>query len=164
MSESALYSISSEYLKVLNAIDEDNNDETIKSVLSDIKEDLDMKIIAVSSYIKNCESRINEIKKAEANMYKRRHSLTKKTNRLKDYLCHWMTECGVASVESPQLDVKIKVNPPKVVVDDEEKVPLDYFEFKTETIMNLNKMKNDMKFGLYIEGAHLEQTQRVEIK
>ena len=56
-------------------------------------------------------------------------------------------------------------NPPKVVIDDETKVPAKYLTYiPATTTVNKNALKEDLKNGVNVDYAHLEQGRRLELK
>jgi len=86
---------------------------------------------------------------------------------LEEYLLVNMQRAGIQKIESTQAPffrISLRKNPPKVVIDSEDELP---WEFKREkTIIEADKalIKDALKQGLTVAGAHLEQTERVEIK
>jgi DNA repair ATPase RecN len=82
---------------------------------------------------------------------------------LKQYLQGCMEEAEIYALELGTKTAKIQKNPPKLIIDDPNKVPADY---KTvEMVTNIDKvaLKRDLK-QRHIDGVHIEQGTSLRIR
>jgi len=156
-----LYEISQQFNELLSR--EDIDEETLADTFEGLEFQLKEKAKNIGGFILNLEVQAKAIKEAEQNMNKRRKVLENKAASLKKYLHNNMVIANKDEFKYPEYDIKIKKNPPKVVVDNEDVIPE---KFK-KVITTINIDKNALKDKLKVEdvlGAHLEQTTRLHIK
>lgn len=159
-----LYEISNDYIDMINQADAD---ESIRDALDDtleaIGDEFDEKAINVAKYILNVESESEAIKKAESTMKNRRLVLDKKVIWLKRYVREHMEKLQKSNVWCPEFELKIKKNPPSLVIRDEELVPPQFKKVIKTVFIDKKAIKEAMK-SCDVKGCSLEQSNRLEIK
>jgi aromatic ring-opening dioxygenase LigB subunit len=60
--------------------------------------------------------------------------------------------------------LSIRKNPPRVVIDYEDMIPDEFLRTRTVTEVARDEIKRAIQAGQDVPGAHLEQTERLEIK
>ena len=164
----ALYVIADEYLQdVAKLQDLDLDEQTLADTLEGLTGELEVKATNVAMFVRNLESLAEQIKQAEQAMAARRKALENRADRIRQYLLDNMQRTGISKIESPYFKIAIAKNPPSVVVDDEDTLKFAHPEFvKTVTTESLDKtaIKEAIKAGQIVEGAHLVQADRVSIK
>ena len=75
-----------------------------------------------------------------------------------------MENSGITEISSPELLLKIKTNPPSVIIDDEALIGGQFIKEKTVTSIDKAAIKKELKSGNTVLGAHIEQKTRLEIK
>ena len=164
----ALYQIADIYLQDLEKLNDlDLDEQTVADTLESIQGDMQEKCTNVAAFIRNTESLADQIKQAEAAMAARRKALETRAESIRKYLLDNMQRTGISKIESPYFKIAIAKNPPSVVVDDEDTLKFAHPEFvKTVTTESLDKsaIKEAIKAGQIVEGAHLVQAERVTIK
>ena len=93
---------------------------------------------------------------------KRRQTLRNNVDRMKQSLKQAMETVGKEKIKTDFYSYTIQKNPPKLVLDDEEIVPEDYFVTKRE--LDKASLKDALKVGQEVRGAHLEQTESLRIR
>ena len=73
-----------------------------------------------------------------------------------------METVGKEKMKTDYYSYTIQKNPPKLVLDDERIVPDDYFVTKRE--LDKTSLKDALKTGQEVRGAHLEQTESLRIR
>lgn len=167
MSLPALYEISAEYRENLAKINElDLDEQTIADTLESIGGDMTLKATNVGFVIRNMESLATQIKEAEAAMASRRKALEARAEHVREYLLRNMQACEISKIESPYFVISVRKNPPKVVIDDPEAVPVEYWRQPPIPAPELDKKKlaEEMKAGVVVEGAHMEQGESLSIR
>lgn len=83
-------------------------------------------------------------------------------NELMFVLHKEMKEKCIDNIETDDLIIKIKTNPPRLVIEDEDKLDKEYFFPK----LTLDKflIRKNIKEGMCVPGCELVQDERVEIK
>lgn len=171
----SLYEIANEFKsleqKLLQAFkstkgDADYNAQTIADTLESEAGALEAKSINVAMVIRNLEASAEQIKQAEKQMAERRKALENKAESIKQYLFDNMKRCGISKIESPYFNLTIKKNPPKLIVDDASLIPKEYFIQPPlpEPYLDNETVKAKLLEGVEIEGAHIEQGERLDIK
>jgi len=165
--ELTLYQIAAEYREASDKLSElDLDEKTINDTLESISGDLTHKSQNVAFIIKNIASVAQGIKDAASEMIKRSDMLSRRAEKLQEYLLSNMVFAGVKKIECPYFKIAVRSNPPKVVVDDEGKVPKEYFADPPPPPPRLDKtlVKKAIQDGHSVPGCHLEQGVRLEIK
>lgn len=171
---SKLYEITQEYSDVLEAIeqvfeanpklDEAAKQTIIAENLSGVQHDFQSKAFALAGYILNLKLEQSNVKELADKFTKRSRSLDKTITHLNDYLLTQMQQVNVPKLSNAWMTIQIKNNPSSVIVEDET---LLSDEFKT-TEMNIKIDKlaigEQIKAGVFVPYAHLENSQRLEIK
>lgn len=163
----ALFEIAAEYRENLTNINElDLDEQTIADTLESIGGDMTLKATNVGFVIRNMESLAAQIKEAEAAMAARRKALEARAEHVREYLLRNMQACEISKIESPYFTISVRKNPPKVVIDDPEAVPVEFWRQPPIPAPELDKKKlaEELKAGVMVEGAHLERGVSLSIK
>ena len=168
MSLPALYTVADRYLQDLEKLsDLDLPEEVVRDTIEGLQGDMQEKCTNVAAFIRNTESLADQIKQAEQAMAARRKALESRADRIRQYLLENMQRTGITKIDSPWFKIALAKNPPSVVVDDEDTLKFAYPEFvKVVTTESLDKaaIKEAIKAGQIVEGAHLVQSERLSIK
>lgn len=163
----SLYVIANEYQAMVERLMNSELDEqTIADTIEGASGELELKATNVAMFIRNLESSAEQIKLAEKAMAERRKQLESKADSVKQYLFDNMKRTGVTKIESPYFALTIKKNPPSVVIDDVALIPSEYKIFTPPPPPSPDKqaIKAALQEGKTVEGAHIEQNERLEIK
>ena len=160
-----LFVIAQEYQELLWLMAEGEIEEDeFQKFLEEVSGDFARKSANVASVFLNLESQAEEIKIAEQRMQKRRKSLEKNAQRLRDYLLVHMQALELKEIKAPEFLIRIRRNPPRVGIASEAMIPVD---FKTEIVttkIDKTAIREALKVGKPVPGASLEQTQRLEVR
>ena len=169
-----LYEITQEYSDVLEAIAQvfeanPDLDETAKQTiltenLSSVQHDFQSKAFALAGYILNLKLEHANVKELADRFTKRSRGLDKTITQLNDYLLQQMQQVNVPKLSNRWLTIQIKNNPCKVIIEDETLLS-DAFK-TTEVTIKVNKsvISEQLKAGAIVLYAHLESSQRLDIK
>ena len=163
----ALYEIAAEYRENLAKLEElDLDAQTVADTLESIGGDMTLKATNVGFVIRNMESLAAQIKEAEAAMAARRKALEARAEHVREYLMRNMLACEISKIESPYFTLSVRTNPPKVVIDDPEAIPAEYWRQPAIPAPELDKKKlaEEMKAGVVVDGAHMERGSSLSIK
>lgn len=146
--------------------DSDLDDQTIADTLEGMQYPVEVKMRNVAFVIENMEAEADAIATAMGALADRNIRLRHRILRLENYLLTNMQSCGISKIESPLLTIALRNNPPKVVIDDEKALPWEYMKQPPQPPPAPEKtlIREALKAGKEVPGAHLEQTQRLNIK
>ena len=167
MNNLALYTIADQYLIDMQKLQEMEIDEqTFADTLEGLSGELEIKATNVAMFIRNLEASADAIKVAEKAMADRRKLIESKANRLKEYLLENVVRTGITKIESPHFVLSVRKNPPAVDVFNQDMIPDEYFDIPEPPAPSLNKnrLKEDLKAGVVIDGARLTAGQSLSIK
>lgn len=166
-----LIEISQEYIDIVNnimEIDEYLSVDEIDNILAPIKEKWDIKAQNIGNYLVKFEEEIESMKEQEKIIKERMREkisrLEKKYDSVKDYLKFNMIKSNIKSIKSPIIDIILRKNPPKTIIEDETIIPSDYIKQRIETHIDKIMIKNDINNGKIIPGAYLQESESLIIK
>lgn len=162
-----LYQLADEFKSIEASLEDMEIDpQTLKDTLESVAFPVEQKAINVGLMIRNLESLADSIKEAEATMKRRREAATKRADWLRAYLIEGMNLAGKPKIENAMLSLSIRKNNKAVVIDVEAAVPKSYWvQPKTpDPVISKSLIKEAIDAGVVVPGAHIEQTERVQIK
>lgn len=161
-----LYEVTETYLRALNSLeDSDLPEQVIQDTLEGLAGALEVKAKNVAAFCYNLEAEVDAIQAAIDKMIARRQATKKRIDWLRHYLKTNMDRCGITEIKSPEFVLKIVKNPPMVVIDNQESIPAQFMRIIPETREpDKNALKEALKTGEVIPGAHLETQTRLSIK
>lgn len=163
----SLYILAGEYLALANKLnDSDLDQQTIIDTLEGASGEIEVKAKNVAMFIRNLEASAEQIKLAEKQMSERRKAIENKAEHIKQYLFDNMKRCGLSKIECEYFALTIKKNPPKLVIDDAGAIPSELYIYPPapEPYPDNATIKTKLLAGEVIDGAHIEQGERLEIK
>lgn len=163
----ALYALSAEYRAAADRLhDLDLDDQTIADTLDGMAGAIELKARNVAFVIRNCEALATQIKEAEERMAARRKALENRAARIRSYLQANMQACGMSAIECPEFKLAIRNNPPAVVIDAESQIPAEFMTQPEPPAPRPDKkaIAAAIKSGREVSGAHLEKSERLEIR
>jgi len=167
MTDLTLYNIADQYLVDLQKLQEMEIDEqTFADTLEGLSGDLEVKATNVAMFVRNLEASAEAIKAAEKQMAERRKALEAKADRIRQYLLDNMNRTGITKIDCPYFVLSVRKNPPAVEVLNQDMIPDEYFDIPEPPAptLNKNRLKEDLKAGVVVEGAKLMAGQSLSIK
>lgn len=141
------------------------DDETLIDAMKNTQEDLSIKLEGYCKFIKNLESDISGLKEEEHRLASRRKTMENTVARAKKAMQWAMNEAGEKNLPCGSFVVSVQKNPESVWLesDDFHEIPTHYLKYKDPEI-DKAKIKEDLKAGVELRFAHLEQTESVRIR
>lgn len=166
---SSLYDLTQERLALQNKLETlDFDSQTIQDTLEAGSTELEAKITDYGYVIKNLDVFTDAMKAEEKRMADRRKVHEARVEHIKTWLLTNMEACGIMKIDCPAFSIAVKANPPKVVVDEIGTIPMAYMRALPivipEPVPNKKLITDAIKAGLTVNGCHLEQSNRIEIK
>jgi hypothetical protein len=171
---SKLYEITQEYSDVLEAIaqvfeanpelDEAAKQTIIADNLSSVQHDFQSKAFALAGYILNLKLEQANVKELADRFTKRSRGLDKTITQLNDYLLTQMQQVKIPKLSNSWLTIQIRNNPCRVIVEDETLLSDDFKTTEVTVKVNKSAISEQLKAGEFVPYAHLESSQRLDIK
>lgn len=156
-----LFELTSNYQRVLE-VAEQLDSETLKDTLDSINEAIDVKVENTAYVIKTLEANVAAIVLEEKRLAAMKSAQMNNTKNLKLYIQESMEKVGLDKVQGKLIKVAIQNNPQSVRVENEEALK----EYLVEQAPKLDKkaLLADLKNGVEVYGAELQQTRSIRIK
>jgi hypothetical protein len=162
--ETKLYEIADQYREALdNLTDLDLPPDVVNDTLEALSGELSLKAWNIAAALLHMEGEAELIRQAEERMSRRRRALEIRAAGLRQYLKIQMERINIREIRSPQFIIKVKQNPPKVILDDESAIPEAFKREESVIHVDKNGIRQALLSGRPVQGAHLEQETRLDI-
>lgn len=162
MSNTTLRELTAEFEAVLALALEEDDGEELAGKLAEIDMAIEDKADNYAVIIADLTAQEAKLKAEIDRLTKRRQTLRNNAERMKKSLQIAMETVGKEKMKTDYYSYTIQKNPPKLILDDEEIVPEDYFVTRRE--LDKVSLKDALKAGQEVRGAHLEQTESLRIR
>ena len=143
--------------------DEERVQELLEKMVSD-ETDWESKAINVAKFLNQLSLDVVQIESEIERLTRKKKSNESAHKTLHDLLMWQMEAFGKTEIKNPLLTIKVKENPPSLIVEREDLVP-DKFKAKKEVVtVNKNAIKQALKDGETIDGVKLINTKKLTIK
>lgn len=170
-----LYELQDQLVKiddVLEAATDPETQEILESAKEDLLKTIDGKIEDILNYIADCKAKVEQLKKEEDRIAKKRKTLENKADYLKSMLMWFMKRNNQTKAEFGMWNVSVSKTPAKVILDvDEDDLPAWFkkVSYVVDKMAIKDQMVNDKCFvqgidGMPIQVAHIETGETVRIK
>ena len=168
MSLPALYTLAAEFHALELALAELEDDpQALADTLEGCRAPLEQKVVNIVKYTRNIETLAEQIKAEEKRMTDRRKGLENKAARIREYVKGCMEYAQVLEVSCPFFRVAVRRNPPSVIIEDAEQLPLDYVVLPPipAPMPDKRKIGEALRRGETVPGASLDESKtRLEIR
>lgn len=139
------------------ALDPEIDADAIADTLEGLEGELEEKADGYADYMDFLKGQVEQIKAEQERLRNRRLTFEAKLERVKDKLESAMRETGKTKFSTALHSFRIQKNPPRVVVDIPDVVPVG-FKVVTEKI-DTARLRDYLKDGHVVAWAHLEQSE-----
>lgn len=169
----SLYAMTEDYIQAarqLAALAEsgDLDPQAVADTLDGIRGALETKAVNVAAYCRHLDYQAEIIGKEIDRLAGYQKRVIAQQKALLQYLHDQMVRAGITRIEAvegaPPFRLAIRKNPPRVVIDNEGAIEWEYKRSRHIVEIDKQMIKDALKAGRSVPGAHLEQTERVEIK
>ena len=160
-----MYELTADYMQVLAmASDPEIDEQTIADTLEAIDGEIEQKAEATAIIMQELTAEAEKLKAEEQRLAKRRKSLESNVEAIKGRLYNAMKLVDKPKFKTALFSFSIQKNPPRLVVDDESKVPARYL-IEQPLKVDTAALKADlMQSGAELSWAHIEQGESLRIK
>lgn len=158
-----MHELTEDYLQVLEmACDSEIPPEAIADTLEGIGGEIENKAQSCAIVIKELQGKSMILKAEEERLTARRKAIENKVKRIKENLYNSMKLTGKIKFKIDLFSFNVQKSPARLVIDDKSKIPENYY-IEQEPKLDEAKLKADLKDGIEIKYAHLEQGEYVRI-
>lgn len=164
-----IYQLSTEvqdlYNKLLDSVDEETGeiDSEVLGYLDTKKEEFEQKALNVATFIRSIDRKIDEIKAETERLTAIKKRLETHKESFKNMLADSCLRVGLVRADGLHANISFRKSE-KVIIDNEEEIPDDFQKIKIEKIVDKTKIKDAIKKGATVAGAHVETFQNIQIK
>lgn len=141
-------------------------EEAIADTLDSMEMDFNAKADGIACIIKDKQARAKEIREESKKQERRAEALEKQAESLRKYLSSQMQRAGIMKIETARNCISFHPSI-RTVVDNENEFVREYPDYcKQDITYKIDKaaIREALKSGREIKGAHLEQSQNIQIK
>lgn len=157
-----IYKVGSAFESVVNMhANGDLTDEQLKEALVALEESKVEKCGNAICYLNMLKHGIEDMKAEEKRIATMRKSLESRAKNLESAFAYVLKNMGDKEVITKYGVMKVRKNPPAVVIDDLSKVPTKFQHQKIEVTLDKVAIKNAIKAGEKVDGVHIEQGEKL---
>lgn len=168
-----LFELTGEYLQLLETLelgDEDISEDVIKDTLEAVGGEIQDKAISIACICKNIESDIRAFKEEEEKLAKRRRTMERSVQSMKDYVTGQLLKSGITAIKNdPRARISFRKSVSLDISDEDGFVKWaednnrdDLLSYKVSASKTAIKQSLDM--GAEIPYAHLIEKNSIQIK
>lgn len=157
-----LYELTSNYTKLQSLADEGNLQAFIDTMES-INDAIEDKAISYAKVINSMDADVADISEEIKRLKDRKSTIERNIGYMKINLIQAFHTADIKQVKDSLFTIKIRNNPESVLLMDENKIPVDYYQSQP---MKLSKtlIKEALKNGKKVPGAELTRSESLMIK
>ena len=154
--------ITQRYTAVMALADDDSiPQDEINNALLTLEDELQEKGENCIKYLGSIQDNIDIAKANKKKLDEYIKSLENRKKRVEKACIYALDTLQVKSIMTGWGEMKIKKNPPSVVIDDLSKVPTKFQHQKIEVTIDKTAIKKAIQSGEKVDGAHIEQGEKL---
>lgn len=159
-----LYELTADYQNILDmAEDPEIDSEVIADTLESLDYEIEEKADGYAKVIRQLMADSEGYKTEISRLTARKQTIDNNIARLKKSLEAAMIATNKRKFKTNLFSFNIQKNPASVVIDSTIYIPDEYL-IEQEPKIDKERIKEDLKNGVEVEGAHLEQTESIRIR
>lgn len=165
----SLYSLTDEcrslYDALMASVDEETGEVDISLVnaLAERQEAWEDKAVAVACVYRSLDEDAARVGREIERLTAMKKRLERERDRVKEGLSAAFTALGVEKVKGMYADISFRASE-QTIIDNADAVPEEYMTVKTTYTPNKTAIREAIKAGKEVPGAHLEQRKNIQIK
>ena len=162
MGNASIYSIDNAFKSVVDMhANGDLTDEQLKEALVELEESKVEKCGNAICYLNMLKHGIEDMKTEEKRINTMRKALENRAKNLENAFAYVLKNMGDSEVITKYGVMKVRKNPPSVIIDDIAKIPTQYQHQKIEVTIDKTAIKKAINAGEKVDGAHIEQSEKL---
>ncbi len=162
MANTSIYDINKAFQSIVDMVaDGELTQEDFQQALAELEQSKVEKCGNAICYLNMRKQAIEAMKAEEKRISTQRKMLEKGNKSLEEAFAYVLNNMGDKEVITRYGVMKVRKNPPAVVVDDLSKVPTKFQHQKIEVTLDKVAIKNAIKAGEEVAGCHIEQSEKL---
>lgn len=157
-----LYELTDAYKKVLS--DEELDPQVVYDTLDAIKDDIKVKADGIASLISELTNAADRKRKKAKAWQESAKVDDAKATWLQRYLTEELDNAGIKKLETDNHLLSTRNYTPSVIIEDTTKLPVDYMEERIDYRPVKKQIREALKAGKEVPGAHLKENRGTIIK
>lgn len=162
MANTSIYDINKAFQSIVDMVaDGELTQEDFQQALAELEQSKVEKCGNAICYLNMRKQAIEAMKAEEKRISTQRKMLEKGNKSLEEAFAYVLKNMGDKEVITRYGVMKVRKNPPSVVIDDLSKVPTKYQHQKIEVTIDKTAIKKAIQSGEKVDGARLESSERL---
>jgi tRNA U34 2-thiouridine synthase MnmA/TrmU len=161
-----LYALVEQYRELERLDVEEIDEQALADTLEALSGEITVKATNCALFARNIETFADTVDEAAQQMAERAKRMRQKAAGVRAYLLNQMRGAGITKIQAPEFTVSIRKNPAAVQIAPDAAIPQEYMVVPEPPPPRPDKRKlaEALKAGAVIDGCHLEQTERLDIR
>lgn len=156
----SLYGISQDLIFELSHLDESNPEAIAK-----LETELLTKVDNVAGFIDYLKDQVELAAAKERKLKEIKNALNAKLEWMQAYCVKTLDHANKTAVIGHNKEIKLRVNPMSVEIEDADKIPPEFIDLKQELVVNKKKILEHVKeTGEQVQGVNIKRTKSITIK
>ncbi|MCI8332639.1 MAG: siphovirus Gp157 family protein [Clostridiales bacterium] len=138
-------------------------EEKAQKLLEDLQGQRNEKIENIALYIKDLSAKAEAIKQEEQRLSERRKAKEKKIEWMKQFLTTSLLSSSTEKFESARVCIGFRKSE-KIIIENEAALEDKYITVETKRTPNKKALKEAIKAGAAVQGAHIQESKNIQIK
>lgn len=158
-----LYPICERYTNIMALLGDDSiSDDDFAAALQVVDADLTTKCENGMNLLRFLDDKVAAIEAQEKRLKEAKAFLKGRAERIKGVYIEGLKRVDKKEVITNSGIMKVRNNPPRVVIDNASDLPSDYFRKTVEYVPDKTAIKLALSTGQTVKGAHMEQGQSLK--
>jgi hypothetical protein len=162
MANTSIYDINKAFQSIVDMVaDGELTQEDFQQALAELEQSKVEKCGNAICYLNMLKHGIEDMKAEEKRINTMRKALESRAKNLENAFAYVLKNMGDKEVITKYGVMKVRKNPPSVVIDDIAKIPTQYQKQKIEVTIDKTAIKKAIQSGEKVDGAHIEQGEKL---
>ncbi len=162
MANTSIYDINKAFQSLVDMVaDGDLSQDDFQQALMELEQSKVEKCGNAICYLNMLKHGIEDMKSEEKRINTMRKALENRAKNLENAFAYVLKNMGDSEVITKYGMMKVRKNPPSVIIDDIAKIPTQYQHQKIEVTIDKVAIKKAINAGEKVDGAHIEQSEKL---
>ena len=158
----SIYDVNKAFQSLVDMLENgDLSQDDFASALAELEQSKVEKCGNAICYLNMLKHGIEDMKAEEKRINTMRKALESRAKNLENAFAYVLKNMGDKEVITKYGVMKVRKNPPSVVVDDVTQIPTQYQKQKIEVTLDKTAIKKAIQSGEKVDGAHIEQNEKL---
>ncbi len=154
----SIFQISQRYTALMELVEDETIDQAdVNTALEQVMDDVQTKGENCIVYLHRLDSLEEAAKAEKKKMDAYIKGIQNRKKRMEAAIKNAMENMNTKTILTNRGELKLKKNPPALIIDDQAKIPAKFEKQKIEITLDKTAIKAAIKAGENVEGCHLEQ-------